>query len=79
MDSSYYLIDNIEINSMLKDIDLTLQSLNYPRKEIKNVLPILIKDIEKNENLTQEKKKISFENFLKLAMNNLDNNTNNSN
>ena len=57
MDSSYYLIDNIEINSMLKDIDLTLQSLNYPRKEIKNVLPILIKDIEKNENLTQEKKK----------------------
>ena len=79
MDSSYYLIDNIEINSMLKDIDLTFQSLNYPRKEIKNVLPILIKDIEKNEILTQEKKKISFENFLKLAMNNLDNNTNNSN
>ena len=75
MDSSYYLIDNIEINSMLKDIDLTLQSLNYPRKEIKNLLPILIKDIEKNENLTHEKKKISFENLLKLAMNNLDNNT----
>ena len=75
MDRSYYLIDNIEINSMLKDIDLTLQSLNYQRKEIKNVLPILIKDIEKNENLTHEKKKISFENLLKLAMNNLDNNT----
>ena len=34
---------------MLKDIDLTLQSLNYPRKEIKHVLQILIKDIEKNE------------------------------
>ena len=32
MYSFYYLIDNIEINSMLKDIDLTLQSLNYPRK-----------------------------------------------
>ena len=43
---------------MLKDIDLTLQSLNYPSKQIKNVLPILIKDIEKNENLTQEKKNI---------------------
>ena len=79
MDRSYYLIDNREINCMLKDIDLTLQSLNYPRKEIKNALPILIKDIEKNKNLTQEKKKISFENFLKLAMNNLDNNINNSN
>ena len=61
------------------DIDLTLQSPNYQRKEIKNVLPILIKDIEKNENLTKEKKKISFEKFLNLAMNNLDNNTNNSN
>ena len=42
---------------MLKDIDLTLQSLNYPKKKIKNVLPILIIDIEKNENLTQENEK----------------------
>ena len=63
---------------MLKDIDLILQSLNYPRKEIKNVLPIIIRYLEKWK-FNSRKEKISFDEFLKLAMNNLDNNTNNSN
>ena len=59
-----------EINKMIDDIQLTLQSLNYKSKEINTILPILIKEagiITKKEN-----KNISFENLLKLAMNYLD-------
>ena len=61
--------ENKELESIFKDIDLTLQSLNYPKKEIKNLFPKLIKNI-KNSSL--EKKSISFENLLKEAMNYLD-------
>jgi len=63
-------IMNPEINKMIEDLQLTLQSLNYKNKEIKNMMPILIKEIDlliKNEN------NLSFENLLKLAMNYLDN------
>ena len=35
-----------EMNSMLNDIKITLQSLNYPKKDIKNILPLLIKEQE---------------------------------
>ena len=59
---------------MLDDLQLTLQSLNYKNKEIKNILPILIKKVdflEKNE------KNLSFENLLKLAMNYLDKDSSN--
>ena len=65
--------DNKNLNSIFKDIDLTLQSLNYPRKEIKNLFPKLIHDIKNNSILTLEKDSISFENLLKEAMNYLDN------
>ena len=66
--------ENHEINSMLQDIDLTLQSLNYTNKEIKKLLPILVNEI-KNKSIL-EKDKISFEFILKLAMKHLDNNSN---
>ena len=56
----------------MKDIDLTLQSLNYPKKEIKNLFPRLISDIKNNKNPTLEKDSFSFENLLKLAMEYLD-------
>ena len=69
-----FLKENHETNSMLQDIDLTLQSLNYTNKEIKKLFPILIKEI-KNKSII-EKEKISFEFILKLAMNHLDNNSN---
>ena len=62
-------IKDPEINKILEDIQLTLQSLNYKNKEIKTILPIIIKEIdffEKKEN------NLSFENLLKLAMNYLD-------
>ena len=66
-----FLEENKDLDSIFKDIDLTLQSLNYPKKEIKNLIPKLIKNI-KNSSL--EKKSISFENLLKEAMNYLDHN-----
>ena len=63
-----------EINKMMEDIQLTLQSLNYKTKEIKTILPILIKEIN---NLDKKENNLSFENFLKLAMNYLDKNNSN--
>jgi len=59
---------------MIEDLQLTLQSLNYKNKEIKTILPILIKEVDllsKKENI------LSFENLLKLAMNYLDNDSSN--
>ena len=67
-----FLAENRDLDSILKDIDLTLQSLNYPKKEIKNLFPKLINDIKNNKNSSLEKDSISFENLLKEAMNYLD-------
>ena len=63
-----------EINKMVDDLQLTLQSLNYKNKEIKIILPIIIKEIDF---LTKKEKNASFENLLKLAMNYLDNDNSN--
>ena len=63
-----------EINKMIKDLQLTLQSLNYKNKEIETILPIIIKeadDLAKRENF------LSFENLLKLSMNYLDKDSSN--
>ena len=73
INNNKFLEDNKNLNSIFKDIDLTLQSLNYPRKEIKNLFPKLIHDIKNNSISTLEKESISFENLLKEAMNYLDN------
>ena len=67
-------IKNPEIEKMVNDLQLTLQSLNYKNKEIKTILPIIIKE---TDFLTKKEKNISFENLLKLAMNYLDNNNSN--
>ena len=64
-----FLEENKDLDSIFNDIELTLQSLNYPKKEIKNLIPKLINNI-KNSSL--DKKSISFENLLKEAMNYLD-------
>ena len=67
-------IKDPEINKIIEDLQLTLQSLNYKNKEIKTILPILIKEVDllaKKENI------LSFENLLKLAMNYLDNDSSN--
>ena len=67
-------IKNPEINKIVDDLELTLKSLNYKNKEIKTILPILIKEVDI---LTKKGKIISFENLLKLAMNYLDNDSSN--
>ena len=66
--------NNSEINKMVDDLELTLMSLNYKNKDIKNILPIIIKE---TGFLTKKEKDISFENLLKLAMNYLDKDSSN--
>ena len=58
-----------EINKMMEDLQLTLQSLNYKNKEIKTILPIIINEVDF---LAKKENNLSFENLLKLAMNYLD-------
>ena len=62
-------IKDPEINKMMEDLQLTLQSLNYKNKEIKTILPIIIKEVNL---LVKEESNLSFESLLKLAMNYLD-------
>ena len=69
-----FVIKDPEINKILEDIQLTLQSLNYKNKEIKNILPIIIKEINLIDN---KENNLSFESLLKLAMNYLDNENSN--
>jgi len=67
-------IKDPEINKMIEDLQLTLQSLSYKNKEINTILPILLKEIDllgKKENI------LSFENLLKLAMQYLDKDSSN--
>jgi Holliday junction DNA helicase RuvA len=62
-------IKDPEFNKMMEDLKLTLQSLNYKKKEIDTILPTLIKEVEI---LWKKENNLSFENLLKLAMNYLD-------
>ena len=59
-----------EINKMFGDLQLTLESLNYTKNEIKNVMPIVFRE---TDSLIKKGKNTSFENLLKLAMKYLDN------
>jgi Holliday junction DNA helicase RuvA len=72
LNKNNFLEENIDLDSIFKDIDLTLQSLNYPKKEIKKLFPKLINNIKNNKNSSLEKDSISFENLLKEAMKYLD-------
>ena len=62
-------IKDPEINKMIEDLQLTLQSLNYKNKEIKTILPIIINEVDF---LAKKENNLSFENLLKLAMNYLE-------
>ena len=68
-----FFMDNSEFNKMLGDLQLTLKSLNYTKKEIISLLPHIIQETKKIELTNKEEKKISFEYLLKVAMNYLDN------
>ena len=68
-----FVINNTEIKNILSDLELTLQSLNYKKNEIRNALSIV-----KEKNITNQiGEDIKFENLLKLAMNYLDKNSRN--
>ena len=67
-------IKDTEINKMLGDLQLTLESLNYTKNEIKRILPIVIKE---TEGVTKKEINKSFEKLLKLAMNYLDKDSSN--
>ena len=67
-------IKDPEINKMIEDLQLTLQSLNYKNKEIKTILPIIINEVDF---LAKKENNLSFENLLKLAMNYLDKDSSN--
>ena len=69
-----FVIMDPEINKMIDDLQLTLQSLNYKNKEIDCILPIVIKEAN---GLIKKEKNLSFENLLKLAMDYLDKNSSN--
>ena len=63
-------IKDPEVNKMMEDLQLTLQSLNYKNKEVKTILPIILKEIDLLDK--KENNNLSFESLLKLAMNFLD-------
>ena len=67
-------IKDPEINKMIEDLQLTLQSLSYKNKEINTILPIIIKEIDL---LGKKEKNLSFENLLKLAMHYIDKDSSN--
>ena len=67
-------IKDPEINKMIEDLKLTLQSLNYKNKEIDTVLPIIISEVDL---LAKKENNLSFENLLKLAMNYLNKDSSN--
>ena len=72
-----YLFENQVLNTILKDIEITLNSLNYPKKEIKNINKLLIDSIKNEEISFKETSDLSFEKLLKEAMNYLDNKNSN--
>ena len=63
-----------EINQIVDDLHLTLQTLNYTKKQIKRILPIILKETDIPTNKENNK---SFENLLKLAINYLENDSSN--
>ena len=62
-------IKNPEINKMMEDLHLSLQSLNYKNKEIKTILPIIVKEVDV---LGKKENNLSFDNLLRIAMDYLD-------
>jgi len=67
-------IKDPEINKMIEDLQLTLQSLSYKNKEINTILPIIIKEIDL---LGKKESNLSFEKLLNLAMHYLDKDSSN--
>ena len=63
-----------EIKIILKDIDIALRSLEYPIKDIKNTINILMNDLSDEKLTISNEDNINFENLLKKAIYILENN-----
>ena len=72
-----FLKKNPKLNSLIQDIEMTLQSLNYSKKEIRKVIPILIENIRDESYLKKDKINIGFEHLLKVAIDLLSKNSSN--
>ena len=72
--NNVFQVNDPEINKMVGDLQITLKSLNYTNNEIKGILPIIIRE---SDCLTKKEKKTSFEDLLKIALENLDNDISN--
>ena len=67
-----FIISNTEVNTMINDLQLTLKSLNYTKRQINSILPKIINETKTIDLINKKGKNTSFENLLKLAMNYLD-------
>ena len=65
-------VNNTEVNTMIDDLQLTLKSLNYTKRQLNSILPKIIKETKTIELINKKVGNTSFENLLKLAMNYLD-------
>ena len=66
--------DKEEITFIFKDIDIALRSLEYPIKDIKNTITILMNDLNKKNSAGLTDDKINFESILKKAISILESN-----
>ena len=73
-DKDKFVFKNSETKKILEDLQLTLQSLNYTKNEIKSILPLIVKE---TDDLSRSERNASFENLLKFAMNHLENDSSN--
>ena len=67
-----FIIRNTEVNTMIDDLQLTLKSLNYTKRQINSILPKILNETKTIDLINKKGKNASFENLLKLAMNYLD-------
>ena len=66
-----------EINFIFRDIDIALRSLEYPIKDIKNAITLLVNDFDKKNSTDLKADKKDFESLLKKAISILENNDSN--
>ena len=69
--------DEDEINFIFRDIDIALRSLEYPIKDIKNTITLLVNDFGKKNSTDLKADKKDFESLLKKAISILENNDSN--
>ena len=70
---SDFLSKNQNLNMILKDVEIALESLNYPKKDIKKISQLTINTIKNKKISSEEEANITFEHLLEQSMNYLNN------